>query len=165
MPTPRYALGVTGDECQCGRRLSINHCNACGSMRVYSRMNRVHECLDGSTKFVRVQYRCQACSHIYIQEEREFCEAPPVGPVLARQRLKAIAQAKESKEYLDTTDSKIAEALNELQQKPQDEQAQAQMTLRTTLKLEWVRKKVAGKAPTVTADEYVERRLAGELFE
>lgn len=165
MPTPRYAFGVTGDECQCGRRLSINHCNACGSMRVYSRMNRLHEYLDGTTKFVRVQYRCQACGHVYIQEEREFCEAPPIGPVLARQRIQAIAQAKETKEYLNPKDTKIAEALNELQQKPQDEQDQTRLILRTNLRLEWVRKKVAGKAPTATADEYVERRLAGEIFE
>ena len=41
------------------------------------------------------EYRCMACGHLFIEEEREFCDAPPVGSVLAAQKVKALHEAKE----------------------------------------------------------------------
>jgi hypothetical protein len=93
MPVSKEYLGVKGDECQCGRRMSIRHCTKCGSTRTYSRMNRMHEHLDGSRKHVDIQFRCQGCGHLYIEEEREFCEAPPAGAKLALRRAAALAES------------------------------------------------------------------------
>ena len=93
MPVSRQMIGIPGDECQCGRRATIRHCPECGSFRTYGRSGRMHKHLDGVERLVERQFRCQACTHLFIDEEREFCEAPPVGQKLAAQRVKALHEA------------------------------------------------------------------------
>lgn len=107
-------IGVKGDECQCGRRATIRHCPSCGSTRTYARMNKLHKCLDGEFRHADTEYRCQSCGHLYIEEERQFCEAPPVGQKLASQRVKAIHEADKKGEHLRPTDKKIADAIRAL---------------------------------------------------
>ncbi len=215
-------LGVKGDECQCGRRMSIRHCPACGSTRVYARLNRYHTHLNGELRMVDIQYRCQRCSHLFIEAEREFCDAPPTTSALATQKIKAIHDASKTGEHLDANDTQVAQALNELVGKPQftdnDKQilitqlrgAYADVVAAEATKLgisfneakergvikesmddfvnrnlaeieksglpqmsseekkfrkEWIDKKLAKRAPTKTVEEYVTRRLAGEVFE
>src|SRR6266568_2590891 len=112
MPTPSHHVGVKGDECICGRRSSIRHCPSCGSSRVYARMNRSHTLLDGTKRFVEVQFRCQSCSHLFIDAEREFCEAPPVGQKLAAQKVKALMEVKQSSEYVSEKEAKMLQAID-----------------------------------------------------
>jgi hypothetical protein len=114
MPTPSQHVGVKGDECQCGRRATIRHCPSCGSSRVYARMNRAHVLLDGTKRFVDVQFRCQSCGHLFIDAEREFCEAPPVGPKLAAQKAKALFEAKQSGEYMSPKEAKMLRTIEAL---------------------------------------------------
>jgi hypothetical protein len=114
VPTPSHHVGVKGDECICGRRLSVRHCPSCGSSRVYARMNRAHVLLDGTKKFVEVQFRCQSCGHLFIDPEREFCEAPPVGQKLALQKARALMEAKQSGERLSDKEAKMLRAVETL---------------------------------------------------
>ena len=114
----RDILGIKGDECDCGRRASILHCNACGSTRVYARINRQHTFLDGHSAFVETQYRCQTCGHVFIAEERQFCDAPPVSEALARLKIQRLALAVEQGEYLRPTDAEAAQAVTELLKQP-----------------------------------------------
>jgi hypothetical protein len=101
----RFA-GVKGDECQCGRRASVRHCPSCGSARIYgySKPDR-YTGMDGRTKLVENLYRCLSCSKRFIDEEREFCQAPPFTAALAllrQQRLHEAAQAESrGNPYLD----------------------------------------------------------------
>lgn len=118
MPVPKQLVGVKGDECICGRRMTVRHCPSCGSSRIYARMDRHHVMLDGSVKKVDVEYRCQTCGHLFIEDERQFCEAPPVGAVLAAQKVRALAEAKKQGEYLRPADQKLAEALQEVTKEP-----------------------------------------------
>ena len=93
MAISKYMLGVKGDECQCGRRQTVRHCTQCGSTHIYSRQHRPHLFESGVTKYVDIEFRCQRCSHLFIEGDREFCNAPPVGPKLAAQRVKVLAEA------------------------------------------------------------------------
>jgi len=70
--------------------------------------------LDGSEKYVEIQYCCQRCGHLFIEEEREWCDAPPVGPVLALQKAKALYEARQTGEYLRPSDERAAKAIEEL---------------------------------------------------
>lgn len=261
MPTPKEYIGVKGDECDCGRRKTILHCPVCGSSRVYARKRRLHKMLDGSEKYVEIQYCCQRCGHLFIEEEREWCNAPPVGPTLALQKAKALYEARQSGEYLRPSEAKAAKAIEELLKTqslvearaktpvdvekakkdfeyalryqwadlnieaklkgtPLDEDVEAfvarnmkergidyspeqsyygafsqrshetepvqeqqhKLTAREvfeidaqderekmsaaeqSIRIEWAKAKLNGRAPTTTVDEYVKRRLAGELF-
>ncbi len=112
MPTPSHLIGVHGDECQCGRRATVRHCPSCGSSRVYARMNRQHTFLNGEKRFVEREFRCQSCDHRFVEEERDLCEAPPVGQKLAAQKVRAIYEAKQQGEYLNPKEVKIAKALD-----------------------------------------------------
>lgn len=112
MAIQKQMLGVKGDECICGRRATIRHCPSCGSTRIYARSDRVHEYADGSLKKVEIEFRCQGCGHLFVEEERQFCEAPPVGQKLAAQKVRALAEAKEKGEYLRPADKKLADALS-----------------------------------------------------
>lgn len=114
MAIPKHHMAIKGDECQCGRRASLRHCIRCGSSRVYSRLNQWHTHMDGTTKPVPSQYRCQTCSMLFIESEREWCLAPPVGTMLAAQQIKAIHEAGTTGEYQRPEDIKIAKALKEL---------------------------------------------------
>jgi hypothetical protein len=182
-------VGIKGDECDCGRRSSVLHCNACGSTRIYARTGRLHTHLDGTTKFVETQLRCQTCGHLFIQEERQFCEAPPVSEALARLKVQRLAQAREQGEFLRPHDAQAADAIVELlaQSKVEPEEtstedAPAEVTSEASipskeadregyeiatynLRREWVLMNANGQAPTKTAQEYVERKLKGELFQ
>jgi hypothetical protein len=109
----RY-VGVKGDECLCGRRESIRHCIACGSSRIYARANRQHTLASGEKKFVETQFRCQSCGCLFIEEEREFCDAPPISQPLAQQKALAVIEAVKQGEHLNSADTKLAEALTEL---------------------------------------------------
>src|SRR5213079_2690965 len=114
MPISSQMIGIHGDQCNCGRRATIRHCPACGSARVYGRSGRMHTHLNGEVKLVKTEFRCQACTHLFIDEEREFCEAPAVGSRLAAQRVRALAEAKASGEYLRPKEDKAAESLQAL---------------------------------------------------
>jgi len=114
MPVSKQLLGVKGDECICGRRATIRHCPACGSTRCYARLNRFHQFVGGEIRKVDNEFRCQGCGHLYVDEERALCEAPPVGPVLAAQRVKSIYDAKQAGEHLNPKEVKIAKAIDSL---------------------------------------------------
>lgn len=111
MPISKQMLGVKGDECQCGRRATIRHCPSCGSTRVYARSDRIHTYADGSMKKVEVEFRCQGCGHLFVDEERRYCDAPPVGTILASLKVKALHEANKTGEHLRPADKKIADAL------------------------------------------------------
>ncbi len=107
-------IGVRGDECICGRRKTVAHCPVCGSTRRYARSNRMHRLVDGTEHFVKVQFRCMTCGHEYIDAEREFCEAPPVGATLASQKVRALYDAKKTGEYLNDKDAKMLKTVEAL---------------------------------------------------
>lgn len=185
-------------------------------------------------KYVEIEFRCQRCGHLFIEEEREFCDAPPTTTALARQKIQAIHESSKTGEYLSPIDKNLANALNDIigtqpqsqeerenarkiiimklrgayadmilveaeklgisfqeakdrgvitesmedfvnrnmaeliQLQPtvvsQDEPVEDNSTKEREFRLDWARKKLAGKQPTATVDEYVQRRLAGELF-
>jgi hypothetical protein len=114
MRVSQNLVGVPGDECICGRRQTVAHCPSCGSTRRYARANRMHRLVDGTDKFVKVQLRCMSCGHEYIDAEREFCEAPPVGAILAAQKARALYEAKQSGEYLSDKELKMLKAVETL---------------------------------------------------
>jgi hypothetical protein len=111
MPVSSQMLGVAGDECQCGRRATVRHCPSCGSFRVYGRTNKVHKFPDGSYKLVETEFRCQACTHLFVDEEREFCEAPAVGKKLATQKVAALHEAAKSGDALTPAERIAAESI------------------------------------------------------
>ena len=111
MPVSSQMLGIPGDECICGRRATIRHCPSCGSSRIYGRTGRIHKYLDGTERLVKTQFRCQACTHLFIDEEREFCEAPAVGKKLAAQKVAALAQAAHSGDILTPIERAAAESI------------------------------------------------------
>jgi hypothetical protein len=195
----REILGFPGDECDCGRRASILHCNACGSTRIYARSNRPHTHLSGEMKFVDTQYRCQTCGHEFIQEERQFCDAPPISDALARLKVKRLAEAAKRGEYLRPEEQKAADALlqiikdketqitsvealeasvSEEIKKLADEAPSSKLdklpeglsqadydVADRAFRLEWAHLKLAGQDTGISVEEYVERRLKGELFQ
>lgn len=191
-------VGIRGDECDCGRRASVLHCNVCGSRRIYARSNRQHLHLDGSIKFVANEFRCQTCGHVFIEEERQFCDAPPISEALAKLKVQRLHEAYQRGEYLRPADAKMAEAIEKAIEahKPQGEPSSsvATNTLSDTsseatperdpnfvppngltraeydvadraFRLEWAQKKLMGQDTGITVEEYVERRLKGELFQ
>lgn len=195
-------MGVKGDECDCGRRASVRHCNSCGSMRVYARQNRHHTFLNGETKAVDVQFRCQSCGHLFVEEERQFCDAPPVSIVLAKLKVQRLAEARKQGEYLNPKEAQLADIVEKIQEhSPAQEAEFAQVTkdmpseyveklkqvevdplpegfvlpqgltrveydvADRAFRLEWAQKRLMGNDTGLTVQEYVERRLKGELFE
>jgi hypothetical protein len=164
-------IGVKGDECQCGRRATVVHCPVCGSTRRYARSNRLHKMLDGSEKFVRDEFRCMTCGHLYIDEERILCEAPPIGTVLAQQKVKAIYDASKTGEYLSPKETKIAKTLDNLvnetnlvSETTEQQKLEADKKLDFLLRQAWADEVFAFKSGKSTNDpgpcaEYVERRV------
>jgi Zn ribbon nucleic-acid-binding protein len=65
MSIPTSYIGVSGDRCSCGRRVSIRHCPACGSFRVQLRRK------EGKDSFV-----CVPCGMHFDDEMRKECQAP-----------------------------------------------------------------------------------------
>ena len=111
MPVSNQMIGVTGDECVCGRRATIRHCPECGSFRIYGRSGRLHKHLDGVERLVERQFRCQACTHLFIDAEREYCQAPAVGKKLAQQKVAALHEAAQSGDTLTPTERIAAESI------------------------------------------------------
>ena len=179
MGVPKNHIGFKGDECQCGRRASLLHCTKCGSSRLYARRNRLHKLPDGTAKLVEIERVCQTCGHCFIDVEREFCEAPPVGEVLLRIKasLKASQLASElPQQTLDellapisppnansnlspTASSTPNEAPSEASEAIAQTPEELMRSWRYTLKCEYADKVVAGFQHTETMNEYVERRL------
>jgi hypothetical protein len=159
MPLPAKYIGVHGDECQCGRRASVRHCISCGSVRIYARMERMHTLASGEKRFVDVQFRCMSCGHLFIEIEREFCEAPPVSAALARQRIKAIHDASQTGEYLNPSDVKIADAIQALMPASQEDPKLAYDKLIYHLRVEYADRKAGGEQMNLTMDQHVEARL------
>jgi predicted RNA-binding Zn-ribbon protein involved in translation (DUF1610 family) len=156
MPTPTKYIAVKGDECQCGRRASVRHCPSCGSVRIYARQNRLHKLIDGTEKWVAIEYRCQACGHLFIEEDREFCDAPPVGPQLAALKVKAIHEASKTGEYLNPSDTKIAQALDELLVETHKEFSDTELrNLDFAFRRVWVDERMKAKANGQKFDENV----------
>jgi hypothetical protein len=195
---PASYKGIKGDECQCGRRFSIRHCPRCGCSRLYTYAGkRVYTDSNGTDRIVDSLTRCLACSHKFIEAEREFCDAPPFTAALARLKAQRIYEASKSNEFLSpevvvkaqelagqepSLDLKaIAEAEAQVNEPAIDWQTmpanateeQVQERIAETRRMsaaeivfrkEWANKKLVGQSlPTV--DEYVERRMKGELFE
>ena len=171
MPISKQMLGVYGDECQCGRRMTVRHCPACGSFRIYGRTGRLHKHLDGTLKLVETQFRCQACTHLFIDEERQFCEAPAVGKKLASQRVAALHDAAQTGEPLSdaerTAALSVVRALKE--GKTLEETAKVELTDDQYTKLVWdVKREYADKKFAFlskkgdnpgTIEEYVPKRM------
>jgi hypothetical protein len=130
MPTPKEVLGIKGDECICGRRMSILHCAACGSTRVYARMNRMHRHMNGEIKHVDKQFRCQRCGHEFIDAEREFCEAPATTRELAKEKVKAIYEAGQAGQPMNPAEEKAFQAIRELVPEPPKTQKEAYQAFR-----------------------------------
>jgi hypothetical protein len=164
MTVPKHLLGVKGDECQCGRRMSIRHCPACGSSRSYARLNRYHRYLNGDVKLVVTEFRCQTCGHLFVEEEREFCDAPPVSAPLAQQKLKALAEAAQTGEHLNPNDKKLADAVEKLVQKPKQTPEQVEVRLKNTW-FEFRRVYLDGDetVKSKTLAEFIEENLRGFL--
>jgi hypothetical protein len=80
----------------------------------------MHEHMSGERKYVPIQYHCQTCGHDFIPEEREFCDAPPVGTQLIAQKIQRLAEAKKLGEHLRPKDKAAAEAVAELIAPTQD---------------------------------------------
>jgi hypothetical protein len=185
--------GIKGDQCDCGRRASILHCLACGSTRIYARTGRLHTHMNGETKFVETQLRCQTCGHLFIQDERPFCDAPPVGEKLAAQKVRALAQARKQGEFLRPEDEKLAQILDELTTVAPEIATTVEESLKQTVAAqtepiteikypnglnrqeytearnffiaEWAHsKRERGQPPTATVEEYIERRFNGEAI-
>jgi hypothetical protein len=161
--------GIKGDECQCGRRMSIRHCTSCGSTRYYGfAQEQVRERLDGSLEKVKL-FRCLACSHKYTDAEREFCDAPPVSVALAQQKLRAIHEASKTGEYLRPEDKKLAAIVNSELKKIETyvEKAQEDDVLKTTrLRNSWFQLKgiykdmqIADKSFTQPLAEFLAEQL------
>lgn len=159
MRVPSHVVGVKGDECQCGRRATIRHCISCGSVRVYARMNRAHLFHSGETRYVATEFRCQSCGYLFVEEEREFCEAPPVNAALAQQKIKALHDARQSGEYLRPLDAKIADSVEALLAPSQEDSKKAFDKLVFQLRIEYVDRKAAGEEMTQTMEQHVESRL------
>jgi len=164
-------IGIKGDECVCGRRASVLHCPACGSSRVYARENRKHTMLDGSVKHVDTQFRCQRCGHLFIEEERQFCDAPPVSKKLAEQKARALAQSlleanPERAHQLIEQGTLVKDFNEELQEIEAEQQHPPTDRKEYDLHMEWVHYNYNhGKPPGgLTVEEYVERRLKGEVI-
>lgn len=164
MPIPKHIIGAKGDECQCGRRMSVRHCPSCGSSRTYGyAQNQWRERLDGKMESVRL-FRCIGCGHKFTDEEREWCQAPPVSAALALLRMKAIHEAKERGEYLNPNDEKVAEALQELMvPTSKEDKEKARKMLIYRIQVEYVDKRVELKSQGKDMEEpmevYTERRL------
>lgn len=189
----RDILGFKGDECDCGRRATILHCNSCGSTRIYARSNRQHTHLNGEVKFVETQFKCMTCGHTFIQEERQYCDAPPVSEALAKLKVKRLTEAAKTGEYLRPDDKQASEAIadilkaqastseaqnpNEVVEKkfiPAGETAteypngltrEEYTNAKNVFIAEWAySKKERGTPPTETVEEYIQRRFAGETI-
>lgn len=144
MPVSAQMLGVKGDECPCGRRATIRHCPSCGSSRIYGRTGRMHTFLSGETKLVQTEFRCQACTHLFIDEERIFCEAPAVGQKLAAMRVRALHDASQTGEYLTPVERKAAESIlkavragQSLEDAEPNPDIKAEMSAKDLTRLEW----------------------------
>jgi hypothetical protein len=172
MPTPKDHIGVKGDECVCGRRKSVLHCPHCGSSRVYARKRRLHKMLNGEEKFVEIQFCCQRCGHFFIEEEREWCDAPPVGPVLAQQKAIALFEAHKAGEHLRPSDERAAKAMQEYVQtqslvearaKTPADIEQATKDLEYALRYQWadinLEAKMKGEVPTEDVETFVSRNM------
>jgi hypothetical protein len=164
MPTPKSHIGFKGDECQCGRRATLRHCTSCGSSRTYARHNRLHTLSNGEERFVKIQFCCQACGHEFIEEEREFCDAPPVSAALAQQKLKAMSEANQTGEHLRPNDKKLADAVEKLVQKPKQTPEQVEVRLKNTW-FEFRRVYLDGDetVKSKTLAEFIEENLRGFL--
>lgn len=115
MAQQAHLIGIRGDECQCGRRATIRHCPVCGSSRIYGYSTpQAYTNQRGEVKVATKLYRCLGCAFKFVDEDREFCEAPPVGVKLAAQKVKALQEAKESGEHLRGTEQKIVESIKEI---------------------------------------------------
>jgi hypothetical protein len=135
MSVPRHHIGFKGDECQCGRRGTLIHCLKCGSSRCYARLRQYHTHMDGSVKLVENQFRCQTCGHTFIEEEREWCNAPPVGQVLAMLKVRALREAAKASETLTPHEEKAVKSVEALLP---TEEASPAASLKDDLTSEWV---------------------------
>ena len=156
---PRFA-GVKGDECQCGRRATVRHCPRCGSTRLYAYSTpQYHEMLSGERKLVEHLIRCLSCAHKFEESDREFCEAPPFGPTLAAQKVRALREASQTGEYLNPNDKEAADAINELvakaPQAPQELSDSELGKMDFQLRNVWVDKRLAAKQNGQKFDETV----------
>jgi len=113
MAVPQHLLGVTGDECQCGRRASVRHCPFCGSSRIYGYVPQFVRQPDNTFKELKL-FRCMSCGGRFEDWEREHCDAPPISRALAQQKVRALSEASKTGEYLNPNDKEAAKAINEL---------------------------------------------------
>lgn len=107
---PIHLRGVKGDDCQCGRRFTIRHCPKCGSTRTYCYSQE--QTIERAGVLVKVRlFRCVPCGHRYTDEDREFCDAPPINVALANQKIQALAEANRENEPMNEKDKNIVAAL------------------------------------------------------
>lgn len=136
MPIPLHLRGVKGDECQCGRRKSVRHCPSCGSTRIYGYSQEQWLEREGQSPIKVRLYRCIGCGHRFTDDERQYCEAPPVSQALAILKLKAIKEADKTGEYLNPVDQRIAQALKLVEETKSNNEEQKTYT-DTELKNMW----------------------------
>jgi hypothetical protein len=63
--------------------------------------------MNGEAKEVKIQYRCITCGHDFIDTEREWCTAVPIGEALAKQHVRSLVAAQAS------GDARVVEALKD----------------------------------------------------
>lgn len=146
MPIPEHLKGVTGDECICGRRLSVRHCPSCGSARIYGYATlQWHRSVRGEMEQVQL-YRCLACAHRFTDVERfDHCEASPVTTALAKQKIKALHEARKTGEPLTDTEKKLVDALEQVapnEFKPVEITDAQLKQLWTEIRQSWAREKL-----------------------
>ncbi len=200
---PRFQ-GFPGDECICGRRATIRHCPECGSVILYPYAKPEHFTNRRGEMIITDRlFRCRACGKKFVDEDRDFCDAPPTNLVLAKLKVQRLNEARARGHYLTPQEEKIAgivakikapksEASNgnestEAQTEPKSEvEALAEGSSNPkdinfippngltrpeydvadrAFRLEWAHKKLAGQDTGISVEEYVERRLKGELFQ
>jgi hypothetical protein len=131
--------------------------------------------LDGTYKYVETEFRCQSCGHLFIEEEREFCDAPPISKALALMKVRALKEAEQQEEYLNEADTKLAELVKTIvatqatvkseAEVAESEPVKQKMSIaEQAIRKEWIRKRASGR-DVLPCEEYVRRRLNGELFE
>lgn len=123
MPISKHHIAIRGDECQCGRRKSVLHCPFCGSTQVRTYANpRFHKHLNGDVKEVASLRHCNACGKNFTDDEREFCNATPIGAADAARKLQILAEAESSpnqtqdQRTASTTAKALLDALRQVQQ-------------------------------------------------
>ena len=174
MPMDTGILGVSGDCCVCGRKQSVPHCPKCGSMRLYAYAGYA-VCPDLNDPLVEVSakgvFRCTKCNNRFTKYHMEKCSAPPPKQKNTQQIVREAfgLDYDPDVQSQNISSQEVQEAFSQDIKTdpsiPEEQKADAvDARVRRNYTLEWVNLKMQGRAPTKTAEEYIQRRNNGEVF-